>query len=118
MKVSTLKSIQTKLATSYAQARAGRGILTGEFDPDRFPSVRAWIRACYHMPALFERRMIAVNEVLHGYGVEAIGDANRGPFALYVNLGNTYDTTIVRYRTGAYRITSLGDVVEARRKES
>lgn len=63
----------------------------------------------------------AANVVLHGYGVEAIrgmAEVPRGYYhdivALYVNMGEMYDNTIL-YETVAERflVTTAGDWIEA-----
>jgi hypothetical protein len=66
-----------------------------------------------------ERSMDRINNLLHGYGVEAIrGDVSYEPFwmdavALYVNMGDTYIPTVLydvpKY---AFRVMSWGDWVE------
>lgn len=68
-------------------------------------------------------RMEAINKLLHGYGVEAIrGEWQNGYWcdivATYVNMGDTYDTTVMMVR-GKSRmdnakiiVTSYGDWIE------
>jgi hypothetical protein len=65
-----------------------------------------------------EERMDKINEVINGYGVEAIrGDSNNRYFmdtvGLYVNMGDTYALTVVydTQKNGFY-ITTWGDWVE------
>lgn len=70
-----------------------------------------------------DTRMKRMDELLGGYGVEALrGEWKNGYWgdvvATYINFGDTYDTTIVCLRTGSsrwdcrYMITSYGDFVE------
>ena len=85
---------------------------------DGFPVTAAWVRQCYHPPGGAAIRMSCANEAAGTYGVEALhetgaDDWRAGPFAEYLNTGDTYDLTLVRFRSGAYRMRSWGDVVEA-----
>jgi hypothetical protein len=60
-----------------------------------------------------DRKMQAVDRALRGFGVEYIRDASGAAIASYSNSGDTYAPTILRdYRTGNYRLTTLGDFVE------
>jgi hypothetical protein len=60
--------------------------------------------------------MTALNEILDGFGDEAITDRNGIPVAEYVNMGDTYTTTLVRkIDTGTIMITSFGDYAERNR---
>lgn len=52
--------------------------------------------------------LACANRLLDGCGIESIG-LPEGCF--YVNLGDTYDTTLLKVN-GRYRIGSWGDVVE------
>lgn len=87
------------------------------------PAVTRWAEQCYHDPresadAYAECLMVALDAVLEGCGVEAIRgrevDAYHGDVqAVYVNMGDTYATTILfDHETGRLRITSWGDWVE------
>lgn len=58
------------------------------------------------------------NQILKGYGVEAIRDNNHSSYfqdigLLYVNMGETYTVTIV-YDTRKYKflVCSIGDIIE------
>ena len=104
------------------QSRKLRALMDGSADPLEYPGVAAWVGQCFNPPRRCELVMAAVNEEIGGFGVEAI----RGRFvdsffqdiqAEYVNLGDTYDMTILRdNETGNYRLTSWGDWVEANDK--
>ena len=62
----------------------------------------------------FDRKMKAVDKALDNHGVEYIRDRHGETIAAYSNSGETYAPTIVRdYATGNYRLTTLGDYVEA-----
>lgn len=81
---------------------------------EAFSKTREWVESCYNMPSRSEIVMSAINDLLSGYGVEPLwGDDVYWPKYQYVNLGDTYDTTIVHnLENDTYRITSWGDVVE------
>jgi hypothetical protein len=57
--------------------------------------------------------MNKIDSILGGCGVEFIpaGTGNRSPSIRYVNLGDTYDATVLHVR-GQFRIGSWGDIVE------
>lgn len=89
-----------------------RGVIRGEIPTRSFESVQCWIRQCYHEPKWSERAMCALNEIIGGHGVEVI-HKNGEMFCEYVNLGDTYEATIVRYfGSGDFYVRSWGDVVE------
>ncbi len=93
-------------------------LLNGKLSPHGFKSVQAWTAQCYHDPRNIEKVMCALNELLGGHGVEAIRgkhvDFYHGDcVASYVNMGDSYDGTIVRdHVKQCYRLTSWGDFVE------
>lgn len=61
----------------------------------------------------FHKFMDFANEVLRGCGVETIRDKNEWVVALYVNMGDTYDTTFLYdIEKGRIYITSWGDWYE------
>ena len=99
-------------------AKTVRGLCTGDIDPDTYCA--DYIRQCGHYPREAERTMEAINIVLEGYGVEGINGQWLDNYycdiiATYVNMGDTYDATILfDHATGNYRLTSFGDYVEAR----
>ena len=90
------------------------GLIRGTIDPDSFKTVSEWVRQCYHAPGRHDRVALALNEVIEGFGVEAlIPDGAVHAVAEYINVGDTYDTTLVHTGRG-WRVTSWGDYVEAR----
>jgi hypothetical protein len=96
-----------------------RGRVDVEAHPSRFPSTCEWIRRCHNRPGSSEIKMEALDELLGGCGVEAIeadnfSDTYYGNFAAsYVNLGDSYVTTIVLcHRSRRFILMSMGDYVE------
>ena len=54
-----------------------------------------------------------INDIMGGYGVEYIpaGSGSCSPAIEYVNMGDTYDTTVM-WVNGRFRIGCWGDIVE------
>jgi len=108
--VKTILPLCDKTNDQNLSAKVVRGLIDGTLDPDdTSTAVREWTRQCYNQPSKHERVMCAINDVLKGYGVEAI-HTNRG-VAEYVNFGDTYALTVL-YFQGRYMVTSWGDFVE------
>lgn len=99
------------------QAKTARGLMHGRIptkdNPD-FPHTQDWIKSCYNMPRRAERIMSCLNELIEGYGAEALwGDSVYWPEADYINTGDTYSPSIVFMRAqGRFIISSWGDVAE------
>lgn len=103
-------------------ARQIRGLITGQINPENYASVQNWVGQCFNRPSSAELVLEALNEVMGGFGVEAI----RGRWvdsyhcdiqAVYVNMGDTYDITIfLDHETGNYVLTSYGDWIERNEK--
>ena len=57
--------------------------------------------------------MQRIDEILQGYGVKYIpaGKGKRSPSITYVNMGDTYETTVM-YVRGRFLIGAWGDIVE------
>lgn len=97
-------------------------LLAGELPPEEFASVRKWLGSVYADPTEEEMVMEAINEILEGYGVEAIRGRHVDSYhydvqATYVNMGDSYVPTIVfDNETAEYSLTSFGDWVEAHEK--
>lgn len=93
-----------------------RAVLTGARDPqEASEACAAWVRECYHTPRVREQIEKACDEIIGGYGTEAIWGASREtPLAVYVNTGDTYNTTLLfNYASDTVRVTTVGDFVEA-----
>lgn len=60
-----------------------------------------------------ERVMCALNEILNGHGIESLvpTDSDR-PSYDYVNMGDTYNVTILMRDDGKFIVTCWGDIVE------
>lgn len=108
-------SVRTLSAIFGDNAKDARAILVGEKDPEEYPVVAQWVRECYNRPSRAELKMAALNELGEFYGVEVCFStrSHTVPEFSYLNAGDTYAETLVRYRSGTYRVTTWGDVVEA-----
>ena len=78
------------------------------------PAVIEWADSCYHEPPTYEKRLCAINNAIDGYGVEYVphGSNARSPGFSYINMGDTYTTTIVRIDGGRYCVTDIGSIIE------
>lgn len=120
----SVKTLMDRLNLERDVATVARAIMKGEIKRDQIcdmlPKTGAWERSCYNSPTIQEVKMEALNELLGGYGVEAIIEADAdfrdAPAYTYVNMGDTYTATIVRARGGRYMATDWGSIVERARE--
>ena len=85
--------------------------------PDTFAATSEWLRHLHNPATPPEVKMPMANDIIGGFGVEYCGhvDMRDGPPLEYVNLGDTYDTTLCRFQ-GRYVVCSWGDIVERHEK--
>ena len=89
------------------------GDIQGKKDPDQYKSVQDWSRQCFNAPSYNERVEVAVNELLGGFGAEAIPFEGSWPEISYINMGDTYDLTVVfDYSEEKIYATDWGTIVE------
>lgn len=69
---------------------------------------------CYHSPTTTDVRMHALNVAARTHGVEHL-QSTRGEVAYYLNTGDTYAPTIIRWH-GTYRVQAWGDFVETQER--
>jgi hypothetical protein len=119
MKSYSIKRISESLNVERETARKIKALVNYELEPDQFESVDAWIRQCYNEPSIDEKIMCALNELLDGHGIEAIRDSRQWDSYYgdcrfsYVNMGDTYNATILYdCMNDRYILSSWGDVVE------
>lgn len=110
---------------SKEQIKLARDVLNERIDPsereDLFPQTCEWIGQCYNRPRANEIQIEALNELLDGYGVEAIEheeiyvDRYHGNIvASYVNVGETYaPTLILDHIKNRWLVCSWGDFYES-----
>lgn len=119
MNFHSVKKIMEALNVDRETAKRIRGVVKGTINPENetlFPKTDRWIRQCYHRPDDVSLQLLALNELIEGFGVEAIGtspDFTSPPPFEYINTGDTYNATIIRdNRKGRFFISTWGDVVE------
>ena len=80
------------------------------------PAVVELVRKCYHAPRLAYQRMTALNHEAGTYGIECVrespNDCTSAPAFKYLNTGDTYTPTIIRWRNGRYVVCDWGSIVE------
>ena len=126
LKYETNKEISRCLNITLSQAKQMKRIINAITNDYllTFKSVENWCKECYNIPSLTELKLCALNELIEGYGTEAI----TGPEyinnycmyinAVYINTGDTYALTVLfDYRTNKFSLTSFGDYVEKYIKE-
>lgn len=98
------------------KGQAIRDILHGKVKlKATYKSVRELCHAGYNPPDYETRVFTALNEVLEGFGIEYITKNDR-TVATYVNMGDTYTTTLLlREGSGLMQLTTYGDFVERNR---
>ena len=74
------------------------------------PAGAARVAECYHPPKTYDIRLHCLDALGETYGIEA-QENNEGEFMDWLNVGDTYAPTIIRWR-GNYLVSSWGDVVE------
>lgn len=110
----SIKTIQSRLRLDRQTAAAVRGILDGSISYHRVPGVSEWYHRTHSRPPIYVCKLEAINRLIGGHGVEGIPDPDdmTASGLEYVNMGDTYNATIV-YWKGRYMVTSWGDVVES-----
>ena len=72
-------------------------------------------RKCYHAPGLAYMRLTALDAEAGTFGIECIyraGTSPNEPAFEYLNTGDSYATTLIRWSNGRYQVASWGDIVE------
>jgi len=93
-------------------------ILNGTIETRTFSTVREWIDVCFYEPCSDELKMHAINQVLEGYGIEAVRTTKwKNGFwcdvlCTYINMGDSYIPTVIHHRKHGYMVASIGDVIE------
>ena len=112
-------SIKTLRVLFGDAAPTARRLIDGRLDPSTFETVQAWERQCYHRPSRHERKMKALDELLDtvnfSCGVESIRNSEGDTVCEYLNVGETYTTTLLYVPDARqpYRVGCYGDFVEA-----
>lgn len=97
-------------------AKVLAALIDGKVNPeDVSRACKAWTLSCYNEPSWQEKVMCAANDLIGGHGVEGIDDPEScvNCAAAYVNLGDTYITTLMYdYRNDQFIVSSWGDYAE------
>ena len=94
------------------------GILSGSIRPRDYSNVRDWMKQCFNEPSADSLKMCAINQVLEGYGIEAVRTSKwkNGYWCdilcAYVNMGDSYIPTVIHHRKHGFMVASIGDVIE------
>ena len=117
MKAPSIKTLCESLHLDKDKAKLIRALIKKEvktIDYRLFPLTFQWVQSCYHRPNWVERVLSCFSEILEGHGVEAIeGESFRFPLMAYVNLGKTYQPTLLFcYKAQSFRVQSVGDYLE------
>ncbi len=94
--------------------RALRTLLESPAAVRAHPAAVSLAEACHHAPGLKQSRLAALNAELGFHGVEYVppGRGSRSPGFEYLNTGDMYAPTIVRFSDGRYRVANIGSIVE------
>ena len=118
----SIKTIEQRLNIDHTKAAQIRGLLDGTIDPLTFQTVSNWVNQCYNLPSKNELIHAAINEILGGYGIEAIRDNKWSHYhqdigLTYVNMGDTYTMTVCYdTRSDKWILSSWGDIIERNEK--
>jgi hypothetical protein len=91
-----------------------RELIVGDVHPDNYKSVQDLVGQCWHGPTYSHMLLTAINEIIEGHGIEQIipKDEDRHPSYEYINMGDTYNATILLRSDGRLIVASWGDIVE------
>jgi hypothetical protein len=88
-----------------------------DFLEKEYPNTYKWVRACLNLPDNIEIKLEMINEIMGGYGIETLSEENwdnyQYPHYSYVNMGDTYATTILfNHVSERWILSSWGDIAE------
>lgn len=79
---------------------------------EKFKGTANWVDQCHSYPSPQELVMSALNDMIDGFGIEAIRNPDNSDhiLATYVNTGDTYSVTVVYdHERDEYVLTTWGD---------
>ena len=110
MQTPSIRALRT-LAPEPGAAEALKRILTASRATlQALPAGAARARECYYQPRTSDLRLTCLDAALGTYGVECF-ETRKGELVEYLNAGDTYTPTIVRWR-GNYSVRCWGDIAE------
>ena len=104
----SVKPLRTVFGDNAKQARAILEMTRSQLEA--LPACAARIAECYHSPKTYDLRLTALDALAGTYGVEAF-QTRDGFWCEYLNAGDTYVTTLLRFR-GRYQVGCWGDIAE------
>jgi hypothetical protein len=114
-----LPSIKTLDLAFPGKGKILRRLLESAAAVREHPAAVELARQCYNPPGLAYMRLTALNVEAGTYGAEAVwrvgeepGDCTSSPAFEYLNTGDTYALTLIRWAGGRYQVASWGDIVE------
>lgn len=109
MSFPTVKTIAARLKVDDGTAKRVRALMDGSRDPLEYKGVQC-VDLQGHMSRI-ERQLHAIDIEIDGHGVEPVVDDT--VVMEYINLGDTYDTTVIYdYTRSRWLVMSWGDWVE------
>ena len=115
----SLKYMSENLNISKEKAKEIKALCNYEINPNRYEYVQNWIRQCYNIPSRDEMILLAIDEIIGGYGTEAIQKENEHVdnyhfdiIFTYVNMGDTYIASVFYdTKNNKYFISCLGNLL-------
>jgi hypothetical protein len=117
MKVTQKNVLSHFKNVSQKDARIIVRLCNGTIDLESFPEAQRRIRECYNRPDNTDITLNVVNKMINGYGVESCEYESNAlysrDFISYVNMGDTYATTILyNPETCRFEISDWGSLYE------
>ena len=116
MNLPSVKTLDRAFPGKGAELRA---LLKSSAAVREHPAAVSLARQCYNPPELAYMRLTALNAIAETCGIEAVwregesaSDCTSSPAFEYLDTGDTYALTIIRWRNGRYAVASWGDIVE------
>lgn len=107
----SVKTLIERLRLDAETAREAKRILTAtRAELEAMPAGAARVAECYNPPHTYDLRLHCLDARIGTYGVECFHTKHGEP-VFYLNAGDTYAPTIVRFR-GRYRVACWGDIAE------
>lgn len=107
-------SIKTLDRAFPGKGKALRALLDSAAAVRAHPAAIERDRTAYHPHQIGTLRMEALNAVAECYGVEHVeaGEHVNSPGFDYLNTGDTYTPTIIRFDGGRYIVADIGTIIE------
>lgn len=114
-----IPSTKTLEAAFPTKGKVLRNLLQSASAVREHPAAIAYAQQCYSEPPLYLLRLYALNAETESFGIEYTHHASCDQCGRctskcfdYLNAGDTYNVTIIRFNDGRYRVGDWGTVVE------